>query len=512
MVIKDVNGVGRVEVKTPALPDYMKRVSGTYTRTGKIMVSYRRDDRPEEKDYTYIAVADGHGFRDIFAGIIPVHPKANGIRYMVYNDNRRVLLGDYVLECTPDIDNCEKAELIPIQYPWGLKDDERIFMNWSEIIISPDNECICWTILFNGMRGAANGFGQLVREDKVYVIKNAQIISSTAAYEPDPKRHGYMLAKPMRGGEVKQFVRGGTAISLVGGSTSALTDSVVQDLFSEDIEQVTKLPGYEETTIFSPDEKLGLVMSTRDSMKTNCAILGLLPRPYAMLVTMGMINVVYLYCVAGVRQFRKGNIGPALIEIDKSVAGGDYRGAVLCDPESEWVYCSPMTWHPGGKAAIWPEVNRGTLEYRLRVAELLDYKPQATIPIKKTPVNISYGIRDESVLWQAQAPIPELRIAGKAGGDMVHKREGGVAESTFNQFTDDGKSFFDGWEKSGFDAEGNVFFEADMKMYGEQVGEMKFKLTFTAMSFTEPCKLIKSKSYGYAEYLNTRLEVEDMEE
>jgi hypothetical protein len=52
-----------------------------------------------------------------------------------------------------------------------------------------------------------------------------------------------------------------------------------------EVTQITKTPGYDETTIFSPNEQLGVVMSTRGSPHTNPAIFGLLPRPYGILTT-----------------------------------------------------------------------------------------------------------------------------------------------------------------------------------------------------------------------------------
>ncbi|WP_455616957.1 hypothetical protein [Eisenbergiella sp.] len=39
---------------------------------------------------------------------------------------------------------------------------------------------------------------------------------------------------------------------------------------------MTKTPGYDEATIFSPDNRLGIVMSTRFSPKTNSSYLGLI--------------------------------------------------------------------------------------------------------------------------------------------------------------------------------------------------------------------------------------------
>ena len=54
------------------------------------------------------------------------------------------------------------------------------------------------------------------------------------------------------------------------------------------------------------------------------------------------------------RTVRPGNIGPALIDISASKAPGIYRGLNL-NTHPEWVFRSPMSWHPDGTRALWPE-------------------------------------------------------------------------------------------------------------------------------------------------------------
>jgi hypothetical protein len=90
--------------------------------------------------------------------------------------------------------------------------------------------------------GAAVALGSLRRSSTRYSIENAQVISTI----------DNVFSGTVRGGEVKQFVRGGTAISLVGSKDGNLIDSVVQELESNATIQITFTPGYDETTIFSP--------------------------------------------------------------------------------------------------------------------------------------------------------------------------------------------------------------------------------------------------------------------
>ena len=532
MVIQDPNGLGRMEISTIPMPADAREITATYTFSGSVLVAFKTEQDGEVKDYWNIAVTndDGSAFRTIFFGPVPKHPKANGIRFMVFADNRRVLLGDYVLECDPDIDSCLHATLVPVKYPWEYEQDPRTMCHWSEIIIAPDNEHISWTILRTDI-GAAVGLGVLRRDPDGYVIDQAQIISTIRFLEEDKDHPGFLLPQPLRGGEVKQFVWGGTAISVVGAKDGALTDSVVQDLLSGDITQITRTPGYDETTIFSPDERLGIVMSTRCSPKTDPAVFGLLPRPRGGLASQGLIQQLYMYAVAGVRSFRKGNIGPVLINIHRSMTEPGYQGVGL-NEEDDWVYHSPMSWHPGGRKAMWMEGFRGShgQQMRVRKVELLDYQPGPVVPARRTPDDIPYGIKGEAAAAQLRNTPrinAEGKIAGKHSGCIAYTRTGqqpapalmGSIQTNYLNFSDDGLTIFNGYEKASYSFMGESVYEADLVITGPQPGEMKLRATFSQASYSAPPKLLfepdkdgKPKSYGYARYNGIRLNVEDLTE
>jgi hypothetical protein len=521
------NGLGKIEVKTLSLPEWAKPQSATYTYSGTVLLSYGKDVGSDDLDYQNIAVLndDGTCFRNIFSGSIKKHPKANGIRYMVFEDNKRILLGDHVLECVPDIDTCENAKLVPVEYPAELVDDPATMKHWSEIIIAPDNEHISWTTLRSDGNGAAVLIGKLTRRKDRYTIDDTKIISTLEFMQDDPQRSGFLIPRTVRGGEVKQFIRGGTAISLAGSAEgSCLTDSVVQDLRSEKIERITNTPGYDETTIFSPDERLGMVMSSRASPKTDPAIFGLIPRPFY--TVQGMIMCLYMYAVAGVRKFRKGNIGPILIDIERSRFDKDYRGMALNDPDEQWVYCSPMSWHPGSKKTMWPEVLRGTGEMRIRIAELPDYRPGPTVAVQKTPDHIPYAERDISKLQVPAVSGIKGKIAGKHSGYIEFNKQGkedmpaivGFTEAVYVSFSDDGKRFYNGYEKTVYSVFAESAYEADLIISGAEQGEMKFRTVFSKIAGNEPRLLFekapdgKPKSCGYASYKGITFHIEDMRE
>jgi hypothetical protein len=519
MTISDTNknGLGRINVETLSLPNFVKPFSATYTRSGTVLVSYKQEDDPADMDYQHIAVVndDGNDFREIFSGIIRRHKTANGIRFMCFSDNKRILLGDYVLECSPDINSCENAELVPVEYPAELMNDPAIMMHWSEIIIAPDNEHIAWTMLrYSGSNGVVF-LGKLSRQKTIYAVLNAQIISNLDSLKEDPERPGWFIPQTMRGGEVKQFVRGGAAISLVGAAGgSVITDSVVQALDSEEMLRITNAPSYDETTIFSPDEKLGLLMSSRFSPKTDPAIFGLLPRSGFALLP--LIGVLYMYAVAGVRSFRKGNVGPVLIDIEQSIKDRDYRGVALNDPEEKWVYYSPMSWHPAGKKMMWPEGLRGSKTMRIRIATLEDYTPGAVVPAQKTPEAISYAVKNLSRV-RSESGFVEGKIAGKHSGYIklslnASSHIAGSAEAVYVDYSDDGKNFYKGFEKSCSSITAETTYEADIVRKGDDPGEMKLHAAFSPGTYDKPPKLLLEKSHGYASYRGFTLNIEDMAE
>src|SRR5699024_3192453 len=152
-------------------------------------------------------------------------------------------------------------------------------------------------------------------------------------------------------------------------------------LDSGEVTQITRGPGYDETTIFSPDEALGLVMTARASPRTDLGVLGLLPRPHVTHTLAPIAWIVYAYSVTGVRDHRPGNVESVLIDVEKSRHDPSYHGVALHDPTEHWVYVSPMSWHPSGTRAAWLEVPRGSersrpiREVRIRRARLLDIRP-----------------------------------------------------------------------------------------------------------------------------------------
>jgi len=90
-------------------------------------------------------------------------------------------------------------------------------------------------------------------------------------------------------------------------------------------------------------------------------------------------------------------------------------------------------------------------------------------------------------------------------------------ESRYVNYSDDGKNFYNGFERVKYSIFEESTYEADIELSGEQKGEMRLRATFSKIVGDTPPKLLfdqaedgRPKSFGYAEYNGVRLNIEDM--
>ena len=472
---------GTPHLRNVPLPGHIWQLrSGTYTSTGSVLVIYREaGDAP-----TYYRLAtvqdDGSGFHPFFEHDLPKKTGANGIRFMIFADGKRILLGDWIIECAPDLDHCEHAELVPLIYPPIDQGRHPNAMRWSEIIVSPSCTHMAWTAL-NGFDGAVNRIGRLVRTADSYVLEDVKIISTMDFLVPDEQHEGAVRRGVVRGGELKQFVRGGRAVSEAGmAEGTRIADSVIQDLDGNDIRRITRTCCYDETTIFSPDERLGMVMTTRFSPKTNCAVLAWLPRPFMGQSVRGTTLPVYMMSVAAGRSTPGVNIGPALIDIKRSMNEELYMGADLSDPEGKWCYHSPMSWHPGSKKALWVERTYDNVEdadkSRLRIVEIPDYEPGEPVPAAEVPENIPYAVPN-GMEKAERRPQGLVYAVGAHSGTFRMETKGADTLSVYENYSEDGLTTYNGTERFTRDA-GGCTYEAHVTAEGQEAGCMDLRLRF----------------------------------
>ena len=256
-------------------------------------------------------------------------------------------------------------------------------------------------------------------------------------------------------------------------------------------------------------------MSTRFSPTTNCAILTLLPRPFMRLALSDILMPVYLYSVAGVRRRGGGNIGPALIDIERSINEPDYLGVDLSDPSGEWQYCSPMSWHPGNRLGMWNEVSRNGRR-RVRMVRLPEYVPGPAVPPARVPERAACAVPADRVCPQAMVHPPVCRVKGRAEGEFTLTKAQGQTLCTYEHYSEDGKTCYHGSECVRRERERFVY-EADLTCSGAHTGQMQLRLSFRcrydsheAWLEFDPDETGKPRSYGFSRHDGKTLTVEMM--
>ena len=510
ILLKKSDDKDDLNFSTIPLPEDIIIDDAHYLFNGNIFICYKRNNT---LDYTYFGVIsdDGSNFKELYGDKLVISEKANGIRLIPFRDNKRIYLGDYVFECnnnTINISSCDKGVVIPVNYPKEVVNNKFTYKTWSEMVVAPDNEHVAWTSL-NIACGAINFLGKFKREENTYEIIDSQIISTINFIEKDPTNETILIPKIPRGGEIKQFIGGGNALSLVGTQPDEFVKSVYQSLKTEEHYTFSHEPGYDETSILSPDEKLGISMSTRFSPTTSMGILGLMKRPYCSLVLSKITENVYTYAVTNVRKYRKGNVGPVLFDKEKSIKDPNYHGIDLHDKEDKFVFCSPISWHPSNLKALWPEIERGTSNRRLRKLELNNYTPSSYPTIEKTTDDVPYGL-DMSELENIKLEEKTNGIIkGNHSGYIEYYNSGfsqtkQIIKITYVNYTDDGKKFYNGEEIYDGDRTSKTVYISNVTLSGSEKGENKFKITFNKES-----KLIKDESEGYATYGGKTIKAEE---
>lgn len=520
--------LGNLELRTVPISEACYDFSGTYTASGNILLTYRTKEDPMPENWVNIAILndDGTEFRRVFKGEIKPHSTANGIRWMPFADNKRILLGDYIFECYPNLDQCESVSILPVTYPQWLMESKDLWLHWSEVIISPDNETICWTTLGGEKQGVY--IGKLVRTEISYEIDKVLCVSADIVSDMD-KRDGHeQFPKRKKGGEVKQFIQGGKAISLVG-EGYGIAGPVVHQLDDNTIMPLFNSPGYDETLMFSPDEKFGLIMSTAFSPLTSFEIIGLLPRPFMDLT--GLAMPAYMYGVANVRAFRDGNIGPVLVDLKKMNLDRGYIGTDLHDTNEEWIYYSPISWHPNSRKVLWNERKRlkdyhddsmNHVPCRLRICELKDKKPSSPISVDSNWKPSYFMNGEDFYTIPNDKEERSFRINGNHSGYIertyIENRQRSIT-TIYSQYSEDGKTIWNGQETlitpNGYI--GTSIFEGKVTATGEIEGEMDIRLQLSYLDENQPVRIQTDRlsdgsdaSYGFARYANRKVEVRDL--
>ncbi|TCM20682.1 hypothetical protein EDF56_102345 [Novosphingobium sp. PhB165] len=508
---------GRAEISTIPFDARLGLRVATYTPSGKVLVVYAQD-HSNDRAITVATMDDsGQNLRPFYSGVIPAREKDNGLRFMVFPDNKRIFLGDFVLECSTSLETCKQPKLLPVVYPQEVAGGDHVSHRWSEIVVAPDNRHVAWTTLL--LPSSALVFtGELKRTGEAYTIASPRIVSTMNPFHQDPAHPDGVVPEYIKGGEVKQFVAGGAALSLAGGLKRDTPDSVIQDIATGEVKAITDTPGYNETTIVSPDGRLGLTMTTRFSRPSDPAILGLLPRPYPTALGMDLAMFAYTYSVTGVRLGRAGNIGPALIDLEVSKSTPGYLGANL-NEQGDWAFYSPMSWHPSSKRGLWIEGLKGAKDKRIRIVRLPDYKPGPAVRAVPTPEPGRYASSELSQVraFAATNRDVDVKVYGQASGRILFRRTASHIEKIYENFSDDGRSVYSGKETMVINPAGRSTYNADLRVSGPKPGAMELQMTFGPLGGEHPAALIfapdasgQPGTRGFAEYEGHRLDAADL--
>ena len=182
---------------------------------------------------------------------------------------------------------------------------------------------------------------------------------------------GQLVAVPLRGGDLAEFIHGGTHISMAGLATNGMPDSVSLDIATGEVTPITNAAGFDMITMTSPNEVYGITMTTRFSTSTDLGALGFVPRPRGD-VLVSMMPVMTTYCLDAVLDnSRRGNIGPALISIERSASSAAYNGVSLVDTDdTNWICLGQMSWNATSDRAMWMERRKTGKGVRVRIATI----------------------------------------------------------------------------------------------------------------------------------------------
>jgi hypothetical protein len=177
-----------------------------------------------------------------------------------------------------------------------------------------------------------------------------------------------------------------------------------------------------------------------------------------------------------------------------------------------------MSWHPGGRKAMWIEGRRGESMTRIQVARLLDYRPGPQVPVKAFPRVIAYGTADLSVLssYAMANQNADVKVYGRRTGYILYRRTAdGVTQKTYVDFSDDGRNIWSGSERMESNPFGRSTYTARVKQSGAKTGLMDLKITFGPLRGGLPAQIIFDAdasgtplTHGYVDYDGQRLNAE----
>ena len=294
-----------------------------------------------------------------------------------------------------------------------------------------------------------------------------------------------------------------------------LRKGLYQSLSKDELAQLTSFEGYDKNTITSPDGKLAVVETTMFSDSTSFEIIGLIPTPYSVLA-----SYFFSIDILGIVMFKvnvksyKGNLGPALVELEKAKKDKNYKGVNL-KKEKEWNFNGFTSWSPDGKKFIFDETYTDNAKTRLRLVKLKNYEPDNITLQNNFDGTVPYARNINEILDLRLNLTKNITINGISGDLNIYHFEGTVI-ITYNDYSEDNETFYNGiyhYEK--FSNQKHLqqnysIFEVDITSKGKKEGYCNYRLWLdldkSIIDFDEEVKG-RIKTYGDCNYDGIKIDV-----
>lgn len=303
--------------------------SSYYDYEGRIIIIYQKED--PNNYFVGIAKEDGKIFKEIIEMKNDIDIIAKNIRRpSSFSDGKRVFIGGKILECTNLLFECNDAKLIDIIFPEEIEKFPDVMLVFTDCFINYGSNHLFWSTFDKNMN-TFNFVGELSKKDDgKYHLDNVQGISNFFYNTYNENENNYILPRMIKYGPIKQVIKGGEGIVIGGFLNYGLRKGIYQSLSEDKLTQLTTFEGYDENTILSPDLKLAIVETTMFSSCTSLEIMGFIPTPYSILASYFFsIDALNIIMFKVNTENYKGNLGPALIEIEKAKKDKYYKGENL---------------------------------------------------------------------------------------------------------------------------------------------------------------------------------------
>ena len=145
------------------------------------------------------------------------------------------------------------------------------------------------------------------------------------------------------------------------------------------------------------------------------------------------------------------------------------------DTEEKFVFFSPISWHPSNWKSIFPEIERGTLNRRLRKLEINNYTPSAYPKIENTTDNVPYTVNMNEINNIKFKIEAKGTIKGNHSGEIIYYTSGfsvsgQTVKITYVIYSDDGKKFYNGEEEFIRDRTSKNIYKSNVVLSGSESG------------------------------------------